>query len=204
MSTLFYKPGLDKVLPHDPLNAIIGPRPIGWISSRGSDGSVNLAPYSFFNAFNYLPPIIGFCSVGAKNSLRNIQETKEFVWNMVSMDLIEKMNQTAAPVPYGENEFDLAKLSQGECEIVKVPRVLEAGVNFECKLTQIIQLKTHEQKDIPSWLILGEVVGIHIRQDLLKDGVFDTFGAGLVLRAGGPTAYSVVKPDSRYDLVRPT
>ena len=109
-STHFYEPRHGHGLPHDPFNAIVGPRPIGWVSTRGRDGSVNLAPYSFFNAFNYTPPIIGFSSTGEKDSLRNARETGEFVWNLVTREIAAPMNETCAPVSYGTDEFGLAGL----------------------------------------------------------------------------------------------
>ncbi|KUY75013.1 Asp/Glu/hydantoin racemase [Burkholderia cepacia] len=199
----YYEPSQGHGLAHDPLNAIVGPRPIGWISSRGSDGTVNLAPYSFFNAFNYHPPIIGFSSVAAKDSLRNVQETGEFVWNLATRELAERMNQTCAAVPYEVDEFELGGLTAVPSRLVDVPRVAESGVNFECKVTDVVRLRDHQGVETPASLVLGEVVAVHIRQDLLKDGIFDTFGAGIILRAGGPSAYAHVKPDSRFDLVRP-
>ena len=199
----FYEPGKPHKLPHDPLNAIIGPRPIGWISSRASSGEINLAPYSFFNAFNYKPPIIGFASIGAKDSLRNIESSREFVWNLVSFPLIEKMNASSASVPYGENEFRLAGLTELPSRLVAAPAVAEAGVNFECKLTQILQLQNHEGGKLETWLVLGQVVGVHVNEALLKDGVFQTFEAEIVLRAGGPGAYAIVRPESHFELTRP-
>ncbi|AOI82034.1 Asp/Glu/hydantoin racemase [Burkholderia cepacia] len=199
----YYEPSQGHGLAHDPLNAIVGPRPIGWISSRGSDGTVNLAPYSFFNAFNYHPPIIGFSSVAAKDSLRNVQETGEFVWNLATRELAERMNQTCAAVPYEVDEFELGGLTAVPSRLVDVPRVAESGVNFECKVTDVVRLRDHQGVETPASLVLGEVIAVHIRQDLLKDGIFDTFGAGIILRAGGPSAYVHVKPDSRFDLFRP-
>jgi flavin reductase (DIM6/NTAB) family NADH-FMN oxidoreductase RutF len=201
--TYFYEPANGHGLPHDPFNAIVGPRPIGWVSTRGKDGSLNLAPYSFFNAFNYKPPIIGFSSTSAKDSLKNAQETGEFVWNLSTRALAEQMNATCAGVPYGTDEFALAGLTPVASRIVSVPRVAESPVNFECKVTEIVQLKTHTGALVKGWLTLGEVVAVHIRRDLLKDGVFDTYGAGIILRAGGPTAYAEIRPDSRFDMVRP-
>ena len=202
-ATHYYEPSKGHGLPHDPFNAIVGPRPIGWISSRGADGSVNLAPYSFFNGFNYTPPIIGFSSTGPKDSLRNVQETGEFVWNLTTRDLAEQMNRSCAPVPYGTNEFDLAGVTPVPSRLVDVPRVAESPVNFECKVTDIIQLKTHRGEPIQGWLTLGEVVAVHIAKHLLKDGIFDTFAAGIVLRAGGPSAYAAIGPDQRFDMRRP-
>jgi flavin reductase (DIM6/NTAB) family NADH-FMN oxidoreductase RutF len=200
----FYQPGEGHRLAHDPLNAIIGPRPIGWISTRGRDGALNLAPYSFFNAFNYRPPIIGFSSIGAKDSLRNVEETGEFVWNLATRDLAERMNATSALAPYEVDEFELAQLTPAPSRLISVPRVAESPVNFECKLTEIVQLKDQHHAPVQAWLVLGEVVGVHIRRDLLKDGVFDTFGAGIILRAGGLSAYAEVSPESRFDMHRPT
>ncbi|WP_332116629.1 flavin reductase family protein [Azorhizobium caulinodans] len=203
-ATHFYEPTKGHGLPHDPLNAIIGPRPIGWVSTRGKDGSINLAPYSFFNAFNYKPPIIGFSSTSPKDSLRNVQETGEFVWNIVTRDLVGRMNDTSAPLPYGQDEFERAGLTKIESRLVNVPRVAESPVQFECKVADIHQLRSASGAPIQAWLVLGEVVGVHIAPHLLKDGIFDTFGAGIVLRAGGPTAYAAVTPETRFDLERPT
>jgi flavin reductase (DIM6/NTAB) family NADH-FMN oxidoreductase RutF len=199
----FYEPAKGHGLPHDPLNAIVGPRPIGWVSTRGADGSVNLAPYSFFNAFNYTPPIIGFSSTSPKDSVRNARETGEFVWNLTTRELAEPMNQTCAAVPYGTDEFALAGLTPAPSRLINVPRVAESPVNFECKVTEIIQLKSHTGQMAQAWLTLGEVVAVHIARHLLKDGIFDTFGAGIVLRAGGPTAYAAIGTDSRFDMRRP-
>jgi flavin reductase (DIM6/NTAB) family NADH-FMN oxidoreductase RutF len=199
----FYEPAKGHGLPHDPFNAIIGPRPIGWVSTRGADGSVNLAPYSFFNGFNYTPPIIGFSSTSPKDSYRNAKETGEFVWNLATQDLAEQMNQTCAAVPYGTDEFELAGLTKAACRIVAVPRVAESGVSFECKVTDIVQLRSHTAALTSGFLVLGEVVAVHIARRLLKDGLFDTFGAGIILRAGGPSAYAKIEPDSRFDMRRP-
>jgi len=198
-----YEPSKGHGLPHDPFNAIVGPRPIGWVSTRGGDGTVNLGPYSFFNAFNYTPPIIGFSSTSAKDSLRNCRETGEFVWNLTTRDLAARMNETCATVPYGTNEFELAGLTPLPSSLVAVPRVAESPVHFECKVAEIIQLKGHAGNLTPAWLVLGEVIAIHIGRHLLKDGLFDTFSAGIVLRAGGPSAYAEIRPDSRFDMNRP-
>ncbi len=202
-NTHFYEPKNGHGLAHDPFNAIIGPRPIGWVSTKGRDGSVNLAPYSFFNAFNYTPPILGFSSVGSKNSLRNIRETGEFVWNLATKDIAEQMNLSCATLPYGSSEFTFASLTEAPSRLVAPPRVAESPVNFECKVTEIIQMKSHTGVLAQSWLVLGEAVAIHIDKKLLKDGVFDTFNADIILRAGGPSAYALIKPDSRFDMKRP-
>lgn len=199
----FYEPVNGHGLTHDPFNSIVAPRPIGWVATRGRDGSVNLAPYSFFNAFNYKPPIVGFASIGAKDSLRNARETGEFVWNLATKDFAGHMNATSASVPYGQCEFDLAGLTSVPSRRVAVPRVAESPVHFECKVTQIVQLTDQGGDAVSTWLVLGEVVGVHIEQRLLKSGVFDTFGAGIIQRAGGPSDYAEIKPDSRFAMERP-
>ncbi len=143
MDEYFYEPAAGHGLPHDPFNAIVGPRPIGWVSTKGADGSVNLAPYSFFNAFCYTPPIIGFSSVGPKDSLRNARETGEFVWNLTTRDIAEQMNQSCATVPYGTDEFALAGLTKAPSRFVNPPRVAECKVSFECKVTEIVRMQSH-------------------------------------------------------------
>ncbi|MFJ5186958.1 flavin reductase family protein [Pseudomonas fulva] len=185
----YYEPAKGHGLLHDPFNAIVGPRPIGWISSQDQQGHLNLAPYSFFNAFNYIPPIIGFCSVGRKDSLNNIEQTGEFVWNLATRPLAEQMNLSCSAVSPEVNEFELSGLTATPSSVVKVPRVGETPVAFECKVTQIVQLQRADQALVPSWLILGEVVAVHIAERLLKDGIYDTAAAEPILRGGGPADY---------------
>jgi flavin reductase (DIM6/NTAB) family NADH-FMN oxidoreductase RutF len=199
----FYEPARGHGLPHDPFNAIVGPRPIGWVSTRGRDGSLNLAPYSFFNAFSYTPPIIGFSSTTPKDSTRNCAETRELAWSLVTRDLAEPMNATCAAVPYGTDEFALAGLQQAPSRLIGVPRVRGAAASFECRVTDIVPLRGHDGRATPGILVLAEVVAVHISRRLLRDGVFDTFNAGIVLRAGGPTAYAAITPDTRFDMRRP-
>ena len=184
--TIFYEPRNGHGLPHDPFNSIVGPRPIGWVSTKSASGILNLAPYSFFNAFNYIPPIVGFSSIGAKDSLRNVQE------------------KTCAPVPPEVNEFELAGLTPQASNIVQVPRVLESPVAFECRCTQIVQLEGHDHHKVNSWLVLGEVVGIHIDERSLKDGIYDTANAQHVMRGGGPADYFSVGPEQLFRMSRPT
>jgi flavin reductase (DIM6/NTAB) family NADH-FMN oxidoreductase RutF len=173
------------------------------VSTRGLDGSVNLAPYSFFNGFSYTPPIIGFSSTTPKDSVRNARETGEFVWNMATRMIAEQMNETCANVPYGTDEFTLAGLTALPSRIISAPRVAESPVHFECKVTDIVPLRNAQGGTTPAILVLGEVIAAHINRLLLKDGVFDTFNAGIILRAGGPSAYAAIGPDSRFDMRRP-
>ena len=162
----YYEPATGHGLPHDPFNAMVGPRPIGWISSQSASGVRNLAPYSFFNGFNYTPPIVGFASIGAKDSLNNIRETGEFGWNLATRPLAERMNASCAAVPPEVDEFELAGLTPVASRCIAVPRVAESPVSFECKLTQIVQLETIDGTPVPTWLVLGQVVGVHIARRL--------------------------------------
>ncbi len=198
-----YEPRNGHGLPHDPFNAIVGPRPIGWISTQSAAGALNLAPYSFFNAFNYVPPIVGFASIGYKDTVRNVEETGEFVWNLATRSLAEAMNQSCAAVPPEVNEFELAQLTPKASTLVAPPRVAESPVAFECRRTQILQLQGLDGAQVPTWLVLGEVVAIHIDKALLKDGIYDTAAAGHILRAGGPADYFTVGPEQLFKMYRP-
>jgi flavin reductase (DIM6/NTAB) family NADH-FMN oxidoreductase RutF len=198
-----YQPRQGHGLPHDPFNAIVGPRPIGWISTRSASGVNNLAPYSFFNAFNYVPPIIGFASIGYKDTLRNIEETGEFVWNLTTRALADAMNQSCAALGPEASEFDVAGLTPLASTLVTPPRVAESPVTMECKRTQILQLQGIDGAQLETWLVLGEVVAVHIDQSLLQNGVYDTAAAGHVLRAGGPGDYFTVGPEQLFKMYRP-
>ena len=199
----FYEPKNGHGLRHDPFNAIIAPRPIGWISSRDGNGNINLAPYSFFNAFCYVPPIIGFSSTNWKDSAGNIQDTGEFVWNLATMDLAKQMNATAAHVARDVDEFKIAGLTAAPCKLVNVPRVAESPVAFECKLTQIIQLQGKDGDKAQAWLTLGEVVAVHIDRAFIKDGVYQTGLAHPIVRAGRKGDYFEIKPENMFEMVRP-
>lgn len=199
----FYEPRDGHRLRHDPFNAIVGPRPIGWVSTCNAQGDHNLAPYSFFNAFNYVPPIVGFASIGYKDSIRNIEQTGEFVWNLVTRPLAEAMNQTCAHVPPEVSEFELAGLTPVASRLIRPPRVQESPVSFECKLSQVLQLQGVDGQKVETWLVLGEVVGIHIREDLLLDGVYDTAGADHILRGGGAGDYFSIGPAQLFKIYRP-
>ncbi|EKF76056.1 hypothetical protein A11A3_01140 [Alcanivorax hongdengensis A-11-3] len=199
----FYQPGQGHGLPHNPFNAIIGPRPIGWISSRSKAGILNLAPYSFFNAFNYTPPIIGFSSVGYKDSVANIEATGEFAWNLATRPLADAMNQSCAAVAPEVDEFQLAGLTPEGSRLIGVPRVKETPVSFECRLSQLIRLTGADGQQTDSWLVLGEVVGVHIDRRLLKDGVYQTHAAEPILRAGGPASYYGISAGQHFQMYRP-
>jgi len=198
-----YEPKHGHGLPHDPFKSIVGPRPIGWIASQNDQGILNLAPYSFFNAFHASPPIIGFASTGYKDSVSNISQTREFTWNLVTFDLAEQMNATCAEVPPDVNEFELAGLTPLASSVIQVPRVAQSKVSFECKLTQMIQMQNAEGRELASWLTLGEVVAVHIATDLLQDGIFNTATANFILRGGGPADYFKIGPEQLFKMYRP-
>jgi flavin reductase (DIM6/NTAB) family NADH-FMN oxidoreductase RutF len=199
----FYEPRNGHGLKHDPFNAIVAPRPIGWISSRGAAGNVNLAPYSFFNGFCYKPPIIGFSSTSRKDSVQNIEETGEFVWNLATMDLAQQMNATAAHVARNVSEFEIAGLTAEPCRLVNVPRVGESPVSFECKLCEVIQLKGADGRKAEAWLTLGEVVAVHIDKAMIRDGVYQTALAQPITRAGRKGDYFVIRGDALFEMTRP-
>jgi flavin reductase (DIM6/NTAB) family NADH-FMN oxidoreductase RutF len=199
----FYEPKDGHQLKHDPFNSIIAPRPIGWISSKSLKGHVNLAPYSFFNAFNYHPPIIGFSSIGYKDSVKNAAETGEFCWNLVTRSLAESMNQTSVAVDSNVDEFELANIAKGQSKIIDVPYVLQSPVVMECKTSQVIQLQSAKGESCQSWLVLGEVVGVHIAESAIQDGVYDTAAMQPVMRGGGPGDYFSVSELQKFQLFRP-
>ena len=199
----FYRPETGHGLKHDPFNSIIAPRPIGWVSTQNARGQVNLAPYSFFNAFNYQPPIIGFSSIGFKDSVTNAKESGEFCWNLVTRSQVEAMNQTSAMVSSDTDEFELAGLSKRESTIVNAPHVAGCPVVMECKTSQIVQLQSARGEKCETWLVLGEVVGVHIMQTLIGDGVYQTTRAEPVMRGGGPADYFGISEANRFQLFRP-
>lgn len=202
-STYFYEPAKGHGLPHDPFNAMVAPRPIGWISSRDPEGRLNLAPYSFFNAFNYRPPLVGFSSIGYKDSVRNIVDTGEFGWNLATRPLAEAMNASCAAVAPDVDEFELAGLTPAPSRVISAPRVAETPVSFECVVSQVLQLQGADGAKVDTWMVFGEVVGVHIREDLLKEGVYDTAAAEPILRAGGPADYFGIDHGQRFQMHRP-
>lgn len=181
---MFYQPSSGHGLPHDPFKAIVAPRPIGWISTRSKEGAINLAPYSFFNAVGGQPPMVMFSSEGAKDSISFAHETGEFVANLVSANLLDEMNKSSAPLPRGSSEFEFSGLVPEASEIVSAPRVKEAVASLECKVTDMLQLRDIEGRHTGAIMIVGQVVGVHIADHALKNGIFDTAGMELCARLG--------------------
>ncbi|PSJ61792.1 flavin reductase family protein [Kumtagia ephedrae] len=180
---MFFEPAKGHGLRHDPFKAIVAPRPIGWISTMSRAGQVNLAPYSFFNALSSKPPLVWFSSDNGKDSVTFAEETGEFVVNLVGRELAERMVRTSVEAPRGVNEFDYAGLAAAPSRLVAPPRVAEAPAALECKVTEIIHPKALDGSS-PATIAIGEVVGVHIDEAYLKDGLFDTAKAGNVARLG--------------------
>ncbi len=173
---MFYRPNIDgHGLPHNPFKAIVSPRPIGWISTVDAQGRANLAPYSFFNAVTDNPPMVMFASTGAKpdqgyakDSVANIRETGEFVVNIVSLALKNQMNSSSGALAAGVDEFEHAGITKADCNIVKAPRVATSPASLECKLFKIVDLPGENNV-----MVLGEVVGVHLDDTVIVNGIFD-------------------------------
>lgn len=183
---MFYRPEDGHGLPHNPFNAIVAPRPIGWISTRGSDRSENLAPYSFFNAVAYTPPQVVFASTstkpdrdGTKDTVANIRDTGVFCCNVVSDALKDPMNESSGPWDKDTDEFAHTGLDRSECQTIPCSFVTAAPAALECRMTQIVTLEGEA-----NFLVIATVTGIHIRDDALKDGLFDYMAFGPVARMG--------------------
>ena len=198
---MFYNPEIGHNLPHDPFKAIVSPRPIGWISTIDKEKNVNLAPYSFFNAIADNPPMIMFSITGqkknisSKDTLQNIIETKCFVVNVVSKDLLHQMNQTSGNYPKNTDEFILAKLEKTNCVHIDVPRVKKSPASLECTLYKILKLP-----GVSNNMVIGKVIGVHINENILKNGIFDILAYDPVARLGYKD-YTYVS--SKFELERP-
>jgi len=200
---MFYRPEApDHGLPHNPFKAIVSPRPIGWISTVSADGTANLAPYSFFNALCDNPPMVMFASTGqkpdqakGKDSLANILATEEFAVNIVSYALKDKMNASAASFPADVDEFKAAGLTKAACKAISTPHVAEAPAVLECKLYKIIDLP-----GASNTMVIGEVVGVHMKDDFIVNGQFDVTRyrplsrLGYMDYAAVENVFSLVKP----------
>ncbi|MEJ1161129.1 flavin reductase family protein [Prosthecomicrobium sp. N25] len=172
------------LLPHDPFKAIVAPRPIGWISAVDRAGRVNLSPYSFFNAVGSRPPLVMFSSEGMKDAASFVAETMEFVCNLATWDLRDAMNATSAPLPRGTSEFGIAGLTPAPCRLVKAPRVKEAPVALECKAIEVKALVDLAGRPMGSHMVIGQVVGVHIDEAMIRDGRFDLTLARPIARCG--------------------
>lgn len=186
---MFYRPGDDHGLDRNPFNQLVVPRPIGWISSASTDGGVNLAPFSFFNAVAYVPPQVMFATTGPhreggeKDSLANVRASGEFVANLATWELREAVNASSAPAPPGVDVFELAGLTKAPARLVRAPYVAESPVHLECRLTRIVDLPAPDSAN-PNTVVFGEVVGIDIADDAIVDGRVDVLRLDPIARLG--------------------
>ena len=199
---MFYRPEDGHGLPHNPYNALIAPRPIAWISTQDMNGVKNLAPYSFFNGTAYVPPQIMFASTGTKpdqdngkDTLANIRATGVFCINVVAEDMKDAMNISTTGFDKDVDEFSRAGLTAAPCEAIDCPRLDGAPASMECRVTQILELKGEN-----NYVVHGEVVGIHMRDDCIVNGMFDVSTFRPLARLGYRD-YSVV--DNTFTLARP-
>lgn len=190
-------------LPHDPFKAIVAPRPIGWIGSRSSKGIYNLAPYSYFNAIADKPYFVMFSSVAIKDSLKNIEETAEFTVSLATENLFDQMNGSSAPAGSDVDEFELAGLKSQIGKFVSAPFVAEAAAALECKHWKTIDLPNSDRnKGTGNYVILGQVVGIYINDNFIKDGLFNASAARPLVRLGYMD-YGVVGSENTFSKNRP-
>ena len=188
-------------LPHDPFKAIVAPRPIGWVTSISLKGEVNLAPYSYFNGVKSRPNLVMFASEGRKDTVSFIAETREFVCNLATWDLREQMNATSAPLPRGVNEMQRAGLEAAPSHLVKPPRVAASPCALECKLIKIVAMETADGVPVECHVVFGQVVGVHIDDRFIVDGVLDTAAMKPIARCGYDQ-YAVV--ESVFSMIRPS
>ena len=188
---------------HDPFKAVVVPRPIGWISSISNEGVLNLAPYSFFNAVSDKPPMVVFSSGGLKDSLRNIEASGEFTCSLATDGLHNAMNMSSAAVSPDVDEFQLAGLTPAASHYVKAPRVAESPVALECKLWKTVVIPPPAGKTESLWtVVFGEVVGVYIDDQFLRDGRVDVAAMRPIARLGYMD-YAVVGPENIFELNRP-
>jgi flavin reductase (DIM6/NTAB) family NADH-FMN oxidoreductase RutF len=201
---IFYEPdSRDRdLLPHDPFKALVAPRPIGWVSTVGAGGHVNLAPYSFFNAIGEQPPMLAFSSSGRKHSATFAGEVSEFVWNLATWDLREAMNQSSAALPHGESEFEHAGLEMAPSRLVAPPRVAASPCAMECKVVHAVELPDVDGNPANQFLVVGQVVGVHLDERYVSDGIVDTAAIQPIARCGYLGDYAVVR--ELFDMRRPS
>jgi flavin reductase (DIM6/NTAB) family NADH-FMN oxidoreductase RutF len=191
-AVIFYRPAHrdPELLAHDPFKSLVAPRPIGWISTMAADGAVNLAPYSFFNAIGERPPMLAFSSHGAKDSSTFAGELREFVWNLVTHELREAMNETSAALARGVSEFEHAGLEMAPSRLVAAPRVATARCAMECQVVHHLQLHDIDGNATDQHLVIGQVIGVHLDESAIVGGAVETARLNPVARLGGPADYA--------------
>jgi len=195
---MFYEPRKkNHGLPHDPYNAIVGPRPIGWISSMSSKGEINLAPYSYFNSVSTEPPMVMFASDGWKNTIEFVEDTGEFVCNLAVWELRAQVKETSRNYPRGVNEMEAVGLESAPSVLVKPPRVKASPCALECKWLQTIRLNDIDGNPAPRFIVFGQVIGIHIDEKFINDGLLNT-GAMRPIARAGYQEYFVTTEETRF------
>ncbi len=189
------------LLPHDPIKAIVAPRPIGWITALSAGGEINLSPYSFFNLLSSPPtPIVVFSSEGKKDAVSFIEETGEFTCSLATFAMAQQMSLTSAPLPRGTSEYDFARLETAPSTLVKPPRVKDTPAALECKLLSITELTDIDGRKIDRFMVLGQVIGVYLDERYVINGQFDMTAARTIARCGYAD-YAVV--DSVFSIQRP-
>jgi len=197
---MFYEPGKrNHGLPHDPYNAIVGPRPIGWITSMSAEGEINLAPYSFFNSVSSDPPMVMFASDGRKDTIDFVEDTGEFVCNLAVWDLRNQVKDTSWAHPRGVNEMKVVGLEAAPSVLVKPPRVKQSPCALECKWLQTVRLSDLHGNPAPRFIAFGQVIGIHIDERFIKNGLLDT-GAMKPIARAGYQEYFVTRSENRFSV----
>lgn len=202
---MFYEPKNGHALSHDPLGAIVVPRPIGWISTLSAESVPNLAPYSFFNAVAYHPPQVMFSATGnhrlggLKDAVVDAQTTGEFVANLATWELKEQMNASSVPAPHDVDEFTYAGLTKQESMLVKCPHVAESPIHLECRYIQSLDMPSDDPNNA-NIVVFGEVIGVYIDDRVLVDGKIDF----LKVRPIGRLGYlDFVEVNNVFSMVRP-
>ena len=201
-SYVYYTPDGPDRPRRSPLKAIVAPRPIAWVSTISAEGVGNLAPYSFFNLINDRPPMLAFSSVGYKDSARNIAETGDFAVSIATRGLAEQMNLSSQDHPASVDEFDLAGLARRASRAINAPGVDGSPAILECRAVEVRQLTDIDRNPIDTWLVIGQVVGVHILADCFVDGTFRTEIARPILRAGYADEYWEIGPDGLFRMGR--
>lgn len=181
---MFYEANGRGPLPFDPLKALISPRPIGWISSISAAGAVNLAPYSFFQVISQRPGMVLYSSEGPKDSATFSRETGEFVCNMATWDFRHQMLLSSDALPRGESEFRHGGLEMEPSQLIRPPRVKGVAAALECKTVDAFELKDMQGCVTDRVIVIGQVIGVYIRDEFLKDGKVDTAAMQLIARCG--------------------
>ena len=197
---LNYHDATDHGLPHDPLKAIVAPRPIGWISTYDEDGTPNLAPYSFFNLVSDRPKIVMFASVGWKDSATHAVARGAFAANLATGRHSREVNESSAAMPRGRSEFDRAGLTPVPCRSVDAPMIRGNPAVLECRVSETLRPRGASGEPSGAVLVFGEVVGYWIDDGLLRDGLFDSAAAGLLSRLG---YFDYATVDETFAMERP-